>query len=239
MPSNPTYPGPFSRAWNEGAPHHHDTFDDEPIELPLERRWPAVVITSALIIALGVGLLLIQRSFSTAKLGPTEEPEITPRDGEPWMVTHPSTAHAVPEVDKPEGKEASDEPKNAEPEELSPPPRSNSQRVTPRPALRSFAVSSGPRVNAPEPARSYDFGAADSLRPPDEPAFDPEQLAPSSALTPPTRAASDDLPDADVPDGDVPDPDDPDAGVPEPEPPRPEPPPDDENDPDYSPVLGF
>jgi hypothetical protein len=89
-----------------------------------------------------------------------------------------------------------------------------------------------------EERQGPDFGSPDTLRPPDAPALDPNDLSPreDTGATAP-RPASDDMPDADVPDGDVPDADIPDGDVPDADGPDVEPPA--EGPPGYSPILGF
>jgi hypothetical protein len=234
MPSNPTYPGPFGHTWDEREPlrpARTHIEDDEPVELPLHRRWPAVVIASALIVGLGAGLLFIQRSVSRVPLGPTEELPMTPREFEPSLAVGPASPRAPVEAAPPRDQAAiSQEPASPPPPKevrrapaprrAAPPPRREAPAVAPPPAHRDS--------DEPERAQGIDFGSPDTLRPPDEPMLDPNDLAPRSASEP----ASDDIPDADTPDADIPDGDVPDADTPDAEPPA-------QGDPDYSPVLGF
>lgn len=241
MPSNPTHPGPFGHTWDD-----HERFgrrfqveDDEPVELPLERRWPAVVIASALIIGLGAGLIWIQRSVSRASLGPTEELPMQPREFEPSLGPSPvwsslaASPAPVPEVTAPEPSEP--EPPATSRES----PRSRAAPIASPPPRRQEPVAPPPDVETTESEqrKGFDFGSPDTLRPPDEPVLDPSDLDPREpAREGAPRPASDDIPDAEAPDGDIPDADLPDGDVPEPDP---EPEPSPERDRDYSPILGF
>jgi hypothetical protein len=234
MPSNPTYPGQFGHTWDEREPFgpaRTPPEDDEPVELPLHRRWPAVVIASALIVALGAGLLVIQRSVSRVSLGPTEELPMQPREFEPSLALDPAWVPAPAEVNRtPESAATSPVPAPATPPPLvrqapaprqsTPPPRREPSVASPPPASRSS--------DEPGRAPGIDFGSPDTLRPPDEPMLDPNDLAPREAAEP----ASDDMPDADAPDADIPDGDVPDADAPDAEPPA-------TGDADYSRELGF
>lgn len=238
MPSNPTYPGPFGHTWDEREPRgpaYRDAELDEPIELPLKRRWPAVVIASALIVALGAGLLLIERSLSRASLGPTEELPMKPRDFEPSLAVGPAWSRALPEAVAPPAPAVTAR-EDAEPA----PPKKEVRARAPRPVTASPERGSRALTPPPPPpdpdereqARGFDFGSADSLRPPDDPALDPNDLAPREEGPQAPQPGGDDIPDADVPDANIPDGDVPDADVPDAEPPA-------DGDPDYSPVLGF
>jgi hypothetical protein len=242
MPSNPTYPRPFGLTWDERehVGRRSRAEYDEPIELPLHRRWPAVAIASALILALGAGLLLIERSTSRGSLRPTEELPMTPREFEPSLGQNPvwsqalsnpaaapapAAASARPVVPAPqEGAE-----QGSEPRQTNPPPDREPPTVTPVP-------EAAPTER--EQRRGFDFGSPETLRPPDSPALDPNDLSPKedSGETA-ARPANDDMPDADVPDGDVPDADIPDGDVPDADGPDAEPPA--PGSPDYSPILGF
>jgi hypothetical protein len=241
MPSNPTYPGPFSHTWDEREPRgpaRTGAEYDEPIELPLVRRWPAVVVASALIVALGAGLLLIQRSFSRVSLGPTEELPMQPREFESSLAVSPAWIRAQSETATPPTPplSAPESPAPAPPQRLSPvlprrgtpPPDREPRAFAPPPVTR-------PETREREQPQGFDFGSADSLRPPDDPALDPNDLAPRDEPSA-ARPVSDDMPDADAPDADIPDGGVPDADVPDAEPPG-----DGEGngDPDYSPIIGF
>lgn len=241
MPSNPTYPGPFGHTWDEhehrrSAPARAE--DDEPIELPLERRWPAVAIASAVIIALGAGLLLIHRTLTRPSLGPTEELPMRPREFEPGPAPSPSWLRVRPAAIEAPGSPASPpaEIATSEPAAKPAPPKAAPLRGSPRGPDRERRVVAPPEpraVDGHEQAGGFDFGSASSLLPPEEPALDPNDLNPRAA-SPVGQPTSDDLPDADVPDADVPDADFPDADLPDPAPERPA-----EESPDYSPSLGF
>jgi hypothetical protein len=242
MPSNPTYPGPFGHTWEEREPFGPASTraeDDEPVELPLRRRWPAVVVASALIVALGAGLLLIQRSVSRVSLGPTEELPMQPREFEPSLALDPAWGRAPAEAARTQnGAVTSPAPGRATPlgEVGQAPPRRSTPPHRPEPAV--VAPPAAPRESEePERAQGIDFGSPETLRPPDEPMLDPDDLAPRDALRDPRRGkattpASDDIPDADAPDAEIPDGDVPDADVPDAEPPA-------AGDPGYSPELGF
>lgn len=234
MPSNPTYPGPFGHTWEEREPFGPASTraeDDEPVELPLQRRWPAVAVASALIVALGAGLLLIQRSVSRASLGPTEELPLQPREFEPSLALDPAWGRAPAEVARTEqGAVTPPSPTPAlplrevgqapAPRRSTPPERREPPVVTPPPTQQESDET--------ERSQGIDFGSPETLRPPDEPMLDPDDLAPREVAEP----ASDDMPDADAPDADIPDGDVPDAEVPDAEPPA-------SGDPGYSPELGF
>ncbi len=244
MPSNPTYPGPFGRTWEEREPlgWRSRAEYDEPIELPLHRRWPAVVIASALILALGAGLLLIERATSTSRvsLGPTEELPMVPREFEPSLGQNPVWSSALssppqaPEAAPPSPELAPPSPpgdaeRRGAGRQVRPPPDREPPLVTPPPGAAS---------KEREEDRGFDFGSPDTLRPPDSPALDPNDLSPrQDSGEPAARPANDDVPDADVPDGDIPDADYPDGDVPESDAPEADPPA--EGSPDYSPILGF
>lgn len=235
MPSNPTYPGPFGHTWQEREPFGQAQLpaeDDEPVELPLHRRWPAVVVASALIVALGAGLLLIQRTVSRTSLGPTEELPMQPREFEPSLALGSAWVRAPAEQDRTQkGALTSPAPAPAEiPREVQQAPAPHRSTPPPRRESPVVAPPAAPRRNSDEPERTQgiDFGSPETLRPPDEPMLDPNDLAPRKGVEP----ASDDMPDADTPDADIPDGDVPDADVPDAEPPA-------RGDPDYSPELGF
>jgi hypothetical protein len=238
MSSYPTHPGPFGHTWDDRERFGQRSVieDDEPVELPLERRWPAVVIASALIIGLGAGLVWIQRSVTRASLGPTEELPMQPREFEPSLGPSPVWSNlAVSAAPAPAVTAPEPEPPATSRER----PSSRAAPSAPPPPRRQALVPPPLDVETPETEarKGFDFGSPDLLRPPDEPALDPSDLRPREpAREGVPRPASDDIPDADVPDGDIPDADLPDADVPEPDP---EPEPGPERDRDYSPVLGF